>query len=316
MLIVESFRFWMNVFAGNLVIGLLLYSYKQLLEFGKKYIIDVVVTFVFVFVSVICYDLFQREMDTPSVLAMNYQKTEGTVIQYDDYAGDRFVGSSLSIEEKRSGDKIDFIQTYIPSSLEIGDSVKVSYLKYSKVAIIDEINNKKINYHIDNNHTFGIIIIIYLILSMPCYYLRNFKWNSILDYKEDYSVYVYHDKFIYVILGVFFIKLQTSVVLIMAILGNYKSSWDWYWGTLIVLNYLSTFLLCFMKQKKFILIKDKFFYRGMNKRIEGELADIELVKETNGGVRISAKEGEMEIFCTAKKKIDVLLKKLHKVGEN
>lgn len=311
----ESFRFWLNVFMGNLGIMCFFISYKD--AFGtirnEKAKVEV---FFFAFAAILMAlssRLFSRAMDVPSIFSRNHKQMEGIVCDFDTYEAVRMdiTGKTLSVVDENSGKTIKFKQVYIPLSLDKGDLVKVRYLKYSKVAAIEEIYGRRITNRIDACRSLGIFICIYLIISMPFYYIRKVKWDTVLNYKQDCYVYVYHNTFIYSMLGVFLVRIQTTFILIIAMLGYYKTSWDWCWGILILLNYLGVFLLRFISEKKFIIMKDKFYYCSITKRMEGSLEEIEEIKVTDEGIKIYAKGEEMKMFCTSKKYVDSFIKKIY-----
>lgn len=311
----ESFRFWLNVFMGNLGIMCFFISYKDAFGTIRNEKVKVEVFF-FAFATILMVlssRLFSRAMDVPSIFSLNHKQMEGIVCDFDTYEAVRMdiTGKTLSVVDENSGKTIKFKQVDIPLFLEKGDLVKVRYLKYSKVAAIEDIYGRRITNHIDACHPLGIFICIYLIVSMPFYYIRKMKWDTVLNYKQDCSIHVYHNTFIYSMFGVFFVRILTTFILIFAMLGYYKTSWDWCWGILILLNYLGVFLLCFISQKKFIIMKNKFYYCSITKRIEGNLEEIEEIKVTNEGIKICAKGEEMKMFCTSKKYVDSFIKKVH-----
>jgi len=127
---------------------------------------------------------------------------------------------------------------------------------------------------------------------------------------KDYSVYVYHDLFIRAMKMMYLFMLQTAAVLIIAIFGNYRTSWDWYWGLLLLVDYVGIFCLSFLRQKQLVIIKDKFYYCDFRKRVQGDLSEIERIEKADTGVIIYTKEEKVEIFCTSERYRSVLLEKL------
>lgn len=163
-----------------------------------------------------------------------------------------------------------------------------------------EINGRTVKYFVDNNCLMGIVIIIFLLVSIPFYYLQVFKIGSFFNYRKEYSIYTYHDNYVKAMKILCFFMIQSAVVLFIALLGYYKSSWDWYWGLLLLMDYAGIFCLSFLRQKEFVIVKDTFYYCAYKRRVEGKLEDIEKVEKTEKGAVICAGEEKMEIFCTSK----------------
>lgn len=249
----------------------------------------------------------QRTMDIPSILSRDYLTKEGEVREYA-YA-DGIVGGRLSIEDAE-GKRYRFREIYIPSSLEKGDWVKVNYWKNSRIGVIIEINGveyMKLTYRYS---AMTKLLIIFLLLAMPFYFFRVFKWKPFFNWKEDYSICIYHDYFVRGILVVQMMMLQGAVVLTIALMGKYPGFLDWYWGLLVCTNYLGIILLSFFRHKRFVLVKDKFYYCSFKQRLEGSLEEIEKVERVGNGVVIYAKEAKMEILCTKEKYLEILMEKI------
>lgn len=254
-------------------------------------------------------------MDIPGILSMQYKEIEGTVC---DYKKERestvghadLTGGTIDVKDSETGKVFRFRDVNVPSNLHTGDSVKMLYLKHYKMGVCIEINGKRYQYYTDNNKSVGIIIIALLLVSIPIYYFWVFKVKPIFDYMKDYSVYVYHDLFIRAMKMMYLFMLQTAAVLIIAIFGNYRTSWDWYWGLLLLVDYVGIFCLSFLRQKQLVIIKDKFYYCDFRKRVQGDLSEIERIEKADTGVIIYTKEEKVEIFCTSERYRSVLLEKL------
>lgn len=315
--LLASFRFWINVIIGHLAIYLLLSCYSM--AFGavrnKMLKVDAIFLTFFVIIAIFVFRLFPREMDIPGILSMQYKEIEGTVC---DYKKERestvghadLTGGTIDVKDSETGKIFRFRDVNVPSNLHTGDSVKMLYLKHYKMGVCIEINGKRYQYYTDNNKSVGIIIIALLLVSIPVYYFWVFKVKPIFDYMKDYSVYVYHDLFIRAMKMMYLFMLQTAAVLIIAIFGNYKTSWDWYWGLLLLVDYVGIFCLSFLRQKQLVIIKDKFYYCDFRKRVQGNLSEIERVEKADTGMIIYTKEEKVEIFCTAERYRCALLEKL------
>lgn len=111
--------------------------------------------------------------------------------------------------------------------------VKVVYLKHYKMGACVEINGKSYKYYVDNNKPVGIIMIVLLLVSVPLYYFWVLKIKPFFDFNKEYSVYAYHDILMKAMKVLYLFRIQAAMVLIIAVLGRYKTSWDWYWGLLL-----------------------------------------------------------------------------------
>lgn len=323
--LVESARFWICIVGGNLAgIYILLSAYNM--AFGtirnKKLKVDAIFVTFFAIIAIFVFRIFPREMDIPGILSMRNKEMEGTVCNYKEerkstvgYAD--LTGGTIDVKDSENGKVYRFRDVSVPSDLDIGDSVKMLYLKHYKMGVCVEINGKSYKYYVDNNRPIGIIIIVLLLVSVPFYYLWFFKIKPFFDFNKDYSIYAYHDIFIKAMKVLYFFMIQAAVVLIIAVLGYYKTSWDWYWGLLLFVNYVGIFCLSFLRQKQFVIMKNKFYYCDFKKRVEGSLSEIERAEKSDTGMIIYTKEEKMEIFCTLERYKDSMLDKLPlEKGEN
>ncbi|MCI5585586.1 MAG: hypothetical protein MR383_08605 [Lachnospiraceae bacterium] len=318
-----SLRFLINLILGNIVFFLWLAALNE--SFGTvrpKYVINpekkgktllahsslLIMTGALLISVFWLFRTFQREMDLPGILSSNYVSVEGTVEKYIHDSGG-LVGGRLSIEGV-DGKSYRFIDIDIPSYLEKRDWVKVDYRKYSRVGAIVEINGAEHGKLTDYYFELTLFFIVFLLLAMPFYSFHIFKWKPLFNWKEDYSIFVYQDLFTQAICVVQIIMLQGAAVLGIALLGKYSRFLDWYWGGLICANYLGLLLLSLFRQKRFVLIKDKFYYCNFIRRMEGSLGEIEHVKRVDKGILIHVRGEELEILCTKEKYVDTLMKKL------
>lgn len=316
--LVESFRFWISIAGGNLVgIYMLLLTYNM--AFGtirnKKLKVDAVFLTFFAIIAIFVFRIFPREMDIPSILSMRNKEMEGTVCDYKQKRKStvghaNLTGGTIDVKDSKTGKVYKFRDVSVPSDLYIGDSVKMLYLKYYKMGVCIEINGEKYKYYVDNNKSVGIIIIVMLLVSVPFYYLWVFKIKPFFDFNKDYSIYVYYDIFIKAMKVLYLFMIQAAVVLIIAVLGHYRTIWDWYWGVLLFVNYVGIFCLSFLRQKQFVIMKNKFYYCDFKKRVEGSLNELERAEKLETGMIIYAKEEKMEIFCTLERYMNSLLEKL------
>ena len=264
---------------------------------------------------------FSREMDIPGILSIQHEEMDGIVCDYQKerestVGHEDLSGGTMDVEDCETGKVYRFRDVDVPSDLDIGDSVKMLYLKHYKMGVCVEINGKTYQYYTYNNKSVGIIIIVLLLTGVPFYYFWVLKVKPFFDYKKDYSIYVYHDLFIKAMKILYFFMLQTATVLIIAVSGNYKTSWDWYWGLLLLVDYVGIIYLSFLRQKQFVIIKDKFYYCDFKKRVEGRLNEIERREEADIGIIMYTKEEKMKVLCTSRRYSDSLLEKLPEADEN
>lgn len=132
-------------------------------------------------------------MDFPEILSSDYVSVEGTVEKYIHDSGE-LIGGRLSIEGV-DGKSYRFIDIDIPSYLEKGDWVKVDYWKYSRVGAIVEINGVEHGKLTEYYFELTLLFIVFLLLGIPFYSFRIFKWKPFFNRKEDYSIFVYQDLF-------------------------------------------------------------------------------------------------------------------------
>ena len=259
---------------------------------------------------------FPKLMDIPGIMAGEYRSMEGTVKEcfYDYGEGGPNIAGALNVEDV-SGKIYQFSNIHVPRFLEIGDRVKVDYRKYGKSGVIREINKKEFEAFGGRPLGLFMFIMVYPLLSMPLYFIYTFKWRPYLDRKKNYSICVYHDDLVRNIGRVGIIRLQSIVAMFIAMMGFSGIVMDIYWGLLVSGNYIGIVCLSFLRHKRFVLIKDKFYYRNFRQEIEGSIEEIESVERKKGGVVIGTKEEEMEIRCTKEKYVEELMKKIGKKEE-
>lgn len=308
-----SSMFLLSLVVGNASICAVLQLYNE--GFGtirnKKRKLDAIICTFFIIGFMLYSKGFSGEMDMPGILSMRHEEMRGIVIDYKIELG-KGGKNTVDVEDDKTGKVFRFSYVEIPTKLQIGDSVKMCYLKHNRTGAIVEINGEKMEYYVYHfgEYSVGIALIVILLLSMPFYYLWIYKLRSVIGYKLIFKVYTYHDIYIKAIKILYLFMIQTAVVLIIAVRGDYKTSWDWYWGLLLIVDYAGVLGLSFLRQKQFIIVKDKFYYCNFKKRVEGDLSEIENVEKTGGGVIIRTKKEEMEVFCTSKRHREALLNKL------
>lgn len=279
---------------------------------NKKERLGVFVLIVAIISHTLVGSVHLNKIDIPGIFSSRYEEMEGIVCNYKIEVGKG--GKSIAdVEDYKTGRVTRFSYVEIPSELCTGDSVKIHYLKHNKMGAIAEINGKKNDYYvyyIGEGYSVGITLIVLLLLSMPFYYLWIYKVGPVINYQLTYAAYAYHDIYIKAMKILYLFMIQTAIVLIIAVRGNYKTSWDWYWELLLIADYTGVFCLSFLRQKQFIIMKDKFYYCNIKKRVEGDLSEIESVEKTDSGVIIRTKEVEMEVLCTSKRYRETLLNKL------
>lgn len=119
---------------------------------------------------------------------------------------------------------------------------------------------------------------------MPVYSFYMLKWRYKRDRKNNYSICIYHDSFVRSIWAVGILRLQSVVVMVMAVIGIYGIILEVYWGLLVSGNYLGIVCLSTLRNKKLILKEDKFYYRNFKQEVEGKIEEIEFVERRKASV--------------------------------
>lgn len=313
-----SFRFWRNAIYGMLGICVALSELNENCgtirrdEQCKKLRIGAIIFDIFLFsAAVFLLRPFQREMAIPNILSGNYKEIEGTVYDYEkDNRNSVILGGSMDVKENKTRKVYKFREIHVPSDLRRRDSVKMLYIRYYRSGACVEVNGREVEYWMDNNVPMGIVLVILLLLSIPFYYFQVYKVKPLFEYDVTCAVYVYHDKYIKTMKIVYFFMVLSAIVLIIALKGEYRSIFDIFWGLILIADYAGVFYLSFLHQKKFIIMKDKFYYCSYKKRLEGGLSEIEGAEKTDSGVVIRTKDAEMEVFCTSERYREALINKL------
>ncbi len=256
-------------------------------------------------------------MDIPGVMAVKYRNMEGIVkeMRYGSEEGGRAMSGELSVEDGE-GKFYQFRNIHVPRFLEIGDRVKVDYRRYGKSGVIREINGEVLLKH-QRSARGGLFVFImaFLMLAMPWYAFRMFKCKPFFNREEDYSICVYHAPFVKTIWAVEILMLQSMAVICSSVLRIHGRVVDVYWGLLVSGIYMGMLCLSYLRQKRFILIKGRFYYRSFQQRLEGSLEEIETVERREKGVVIRAKGKEMEIRCTSEPYVEALMGKIGERGK-
>ena len=265
-------------------------------------------------ILLICFWLaFPKMLDLPGVMAGEHRSMEGIVTDciYGREEGGIAITGELSAKDS-SGKLYEFTIIHVPRYLEIGDRVKVDYRKYGKSGVIREINGTAFEEFGKRQLGLFRILTRYLLFSMPVYSFYTLKWRYKRDRKKNYSLCVYHDDFVRSIRAVGILRLQSAAVLFIAKMGIYGIILEAYWCLLMGGNYIGIICLSTLRNKKFILEGDKFYYRNFKQEIEGKIEEIEFVERRKEGVVIRAKGEEMKIRCTKEEYVEDLMKKIGK----
>lgn len=310
--------FLISIIAGNLFIYAVMQLYNE--AFGairnKRRKVDAIICTFIAIGFLLYFKVTLNEMDIPNVFSMNHEEVKGIVLDYKIEVG-KGGKNIVDVRDNKTGKIFRFSYVDIPSELRRGDSVKMRYLRHNKMGAFAEINGKKMKYYVYHfgEYAVGAVLITFLLLSMPVYYFWIYRVKPVTKYKITYTAYVYHDLYIKVMKILYLFMLQTALVLIIALRGNYRTLWDWYWGILLLADYAGVVGLSFLRQKQFIILEDRFYYCNFKKRVEGNLSEIKSVESSDCGVIICTKEVEMEVLCTSKRYRETLLGKLPQVGE-
>lgn len=311
--VAENFRFWLIIFAGNYLLFIALFVYKA--EYspigGKRQKHNVILLALAAIIFMLMNRVGSREMDIPGNFSLKYEDRRGVVCDFKRERGRAlFVGGSLKMY--KGGILRKFSGVHIPKELRIGDDIEIHYLKHRTMGVITKIDEEEFEYDIyeGGRYPVGIPLIVLLLLSMPFYYLWVYKVGPVIDYRLTCAVYTYHDTYIKTMKRVYLSMVLTAIVLMIALSGHYETSWDILWGLLLIADYAGVFYLAFLRQKQFIILRDKFYYCNFKKRVEGDLSEIESVEKTDTGMIVRTEEEEMEILCTSEKYRKALLERL------
>lgn len=155
----------------------------------------------------------------------------------------------------------------------------------------------------------GIICAIIPFAFIPCYQFLTFKMR-LHQNKKKYKAYVYHDVFFLFSTGLWCMWLFGSFFFGSAMSGNYKLSWDWIFGVLLVIYYMGGICMALLRQATFVIMDGQYSYYNLKKTFEGELKDIGSVEMVKGGIILHIKEEELYIRCTQMPYADLLKDKL------
>ena len=151
----------------------------------------------------------------------------------------------------------------------------------------------------------GIVCNVIPVVFMPCYQFLTFKMK-LYQNKKKYTAYVYHDVFFLFSTGLWCMWLFSSFLFGSAMSGNYKLSWNWIFGVLLVIYYIGGICMALMRQETIVIMDKRYRYCNFNEIFEGELKDIESVEMVKGGMILHIKEKELYIRCTQKPYADLL----------
>ena len=224
-------------------------------------------------------------MDLPGIMAGEYRSVEGRVTDYiyGMEEGGRAITGQLTVEDS-SGKLYTVLSIHVPGFIEKGDRVKMDYRKYRTTGVIREINGTAFEEFGKRHWGLFRIITRYLLFSMPVYSFYMLKWRYKRDRKNNYSICIYHDSFVRSIWAVGILRLQSVVVMVMAVIGIYGIILEVYWGLLVSGNYLGIVCLSTLRNKKLILKEDKFYYRNFKQEVEGKIEEIEFVERRKASV--------------------------------
>ena len=262
---VESLRFWINVAMGNLGIYTLLLIYNTTFDSIKKNRINNAFFALVAICAIFFYGIVPREMDIPGLMALRHNEMEGVVC---DFSAEQeatngrmnWFGGTIDVIDDDTGKIFHFRDVRVPSKLCIDDRVSMLYLKHYRMGAVVEINGEEVRYRIDNNKPFGVFLILSLLVSVPFYYLWMIKIKPFFHYKKDYAVYIHRELYIRGMKVLYLIIMLGAAVLLTAVLGYYKTSWDILWGVVLLAGYLGVLGVSYLHQKRFVIMDGQFYY--------------------------------------------------------
>ena len=143
---------------------------------------------------------------------------------------------------------------------------------------------------------------MFIIFSSTIFYIFfTRKIEQIVRYKDDFFAPVYTSRLKLVIIMLALVRIQMALVIGTAIIKKYQNSWDWYWGGLLLLNYLGVFLLVYYRSHEFIIRGNQYNYNSAKTRREGILEEIQKVELETDGVHVYTEKGEMTLYCKSRK---------------
>lgn len=145
----------------------------------------------------------------------------------------------------------------------------------------------------------GILCTVIPVIFISYYQFLTFKMR-LYQNKKKYMAYIYHDVFFLFSTGMWCMWLFSSLFFGSVMAGNYKLSWDWIFGGLLLLYYTGGVCMALLRQAAFVIMDGQYSYYNLKKACEGELKDVETVEMVKSGMLLYTKAEELYIRCTQK----------------
>ena len=256
---------------------------KMYFGFQNLIIVGIMLVFLVIWAPVL--------LDIPEYFSGTGKIVNGTITEFID--GDKLEKGewtlvSVKVRDEITEKIISIENTYFPYA-EVGDQVKISYLRYCKMGTVLEINGTVVSTEQKVNRGFFITVMIlvhlYFIVRMLLLLKEKIKQG------KRFKVHIYKARCIIWIFALEIVSVLGSIILVAAMLGYSNLILNVSWIILLVSFYILLFILFVEDHYTLKVDRRMIFYCGRKDKYSGDINEIKDIEKIGKRIDIILENG-------------------------
>ena len=230
-------------------------------------------------------------LDVPEYLSGTGETVTGTIIEFADEdtpVEEGWTLVSAEIQDENTGKIVSIKKTYFPYA-QVGDQVKISYLRHCKMGMVQEVNGIPDTLEPKADKGFYIAVMILLHIYFIARMLLVLK-EQIKPGKR-YKVHIHKGRCIAWIFAAEMINAWGSIILAAAMMGQCNTPAKIIWDVLIVIFFIPVFGLLMEDHYIFKVNRKRIFYCDWKINYLGSPSEIKGVERTGKQIDVVLENG-------------------------
>ena len=230
-------------------------------------------------------------LDVPEYLSGTGETVTGTITEFTDKmrpVEDDWALVSAEIQDENTGKIVSIKKTYFPYA-QVGDQVKISYLRHCKMGMVQEVNGMPDILEPKADKGFYIAVMILLHMYFIARMLLVLK-EQIKPGKR-YKVHIHKGRCIAWIFAAEMINAWGSIILAAAMMGKCNTPAKIIWDVLIVIFFIPVFGLLMEDHYIFKVNRKRIFYCDWKINYLGSPSEIKGVERTGKQIDVVLENG-------------------------
>lgn len=210
---------------------------------------------------------FPALQDVPAYLAEDYAVAEGEVTKVIEGS------STFDIIEDGTGETIQFHRIRKASSADMGDHVKVAYLKNCKLGALVAVNSKEVSAYRPSQKNF-FIVLMGILNVWAIGYILMLTGKIKFPKRKKYSAQIYQSICVKLLLIMEVFLFLGTLLIFMIAGGFYNNGTAMVWTGFVILYSILPWVLFTLTEQQIVVDGGKIFCNNFGKQYEGDIGDV------------------------------------------